>query len=131
MLYEVITTDYAHSKSIILKGDIPIGVNRNSVDTWANSAYFCMDMQAGAPPDMFAVKGQNWELPTYNWEAIKQSGFEWWKKRFAQIVITSYSIHYTKLYDMCRQELKTQELAIFRMKKYFQQIWDTHSHILV
>jgi len=78
-------TDYAHSKSIILKGDIPIGVNRNSVDTWANSAYFCMDMQAGAPPDMFAVKGQNWELPTYNWEAIKQSGFEWWKKRFAQM----------------------------------------------
>jgi len=32
-----------------------------------------------APPDMFAVKGQNWELPTYNWDMIKRTGFDWWK----------------------------------------------------
>jgi 4-alpha-glucanotransferase len=77
--------DYAHQHGVVLKGDIPIGVNRNSVDTWVSPELFHMHMQAGAPPDMFAVKGQNWELPTYNWDMIKRSGFDWWKKRFAQM----------------------------------------------
>ncbi len=77
--------EYAHLHNVVLKGDIPIGVNRNSVDTWVSPELFHMHMQAGAPPDMFAVKGQNWELPTYNWDAIKRSGFDWWKKRFAQM----------------------------------------------
>ena len=78
-------TNYAHEHGIILKGDIPIGVNRNSVDTWAHPELFHMNMQAGAPPDMFAVKGQNWELPTYNWEMMERTGFDWWKKRFSQM----------------------------------------------
>lgn len=77
--------DYAHKHNVVLKGDIPIGVNRNSVDTWTHPDLFHLDRQAGAPPDMFAVKGQNWELPTYNWETIQKSGFEWWRKRFAQM----------------------------------------------
>jgi len=76
---------YAHDHRVVLKGDVPIGVNRNSVDTWVSPELFHMDMQAGAPPDMFSVKGQNWELPTYNWEAMKRTGFDWWKKRFAQM----------------------------------------------
>ena len=76
---------YAHEHAVVLKGDIPIGVNRNSADTWVNPELFHMDMQAGAPPDMFAIKGQNWELPTYNWDMIEQTGFDWWKKRFAQM----------------------------------------------
>lgn len=77
--------EYANMKGVVLKGDIPIGVNRNSVDTWSHPEYFHIDRQAGAPPDMFAVKGQNWELPTYNWEAMKRNDFDWWKKRFAQM----------------------------------------------
>ena len=77
--------DYAHKHGVVLKGDIPIGVNRNSVDTWVSPELFHMNMNAGAPPDMFAIKGQNWELPTYNWEIMEQTGFDWWKKRFAQM----------------------------------------------
>ena len=76
---------YAQKHGIILKGDIPIGVNRNSVDTWVSPELFHMHMQAGAPPDMFAAKGQNWELPTYNWKEIEHTGFDWWKKRFSQM----------------------------------------------
>jgi len=76
---------YAHQNGVVLKGDIPIGVNRNSVDTWVSPELFHMNMQAGAPPDMFAIKGQNWELPTYNWETIERTGFDWWKKRFEQM----------------------------------------------
>ncbi|MDR3653160.1 MAG: 4-alpha-glucanotransferase [Paludibacter sp.] len=76
---------YAHQHGLVLKGDIPIGVNRNSVDTWVSPELFNMNMQAGAPPDMFSIKGQNWELPTYNWEQIERTGFDWWKKRFSQM----------------------------------------------
>ena len=77
--------EYAHAHGIVVKGDIPIGVNRNSVDTWVAPELFNMDMAAGAPPDMFAIKGQNWELPTYNWDAIERTDFDWWKKRFEQM----------------------------------------------
>ena len=76
---------YAHAHGVVLKGDVPIGVNRNSVDTWVSPELFHMEMQAGAPPDMFSVKGQNWELPTYNWEEIERTGFDWWRKRFSQM----------------------------------------------
>lgn len=79
--------DYAHKHKVVFKGDIPIGVNKNSVDTWANADLFNLDKQAGAPPDMFAVKGQNWELPTYNWNEIRKTDFTWWKKRLAQMSI--------------------------------------------
>lgn len=65
--------DYAHKNGIIIKGDLPIGVGRHSVDTWMNPSLFHMDMQAGAPPDAFTVKGQNWSFPTYNWEVMQQN----------------------------------------------------------
>jgi 4-alpha-glucanotransferase len=74
---------HAHLSGIVLKGDLPIGVGRYSVETWMNPAYFHMDQQAGAPPDAFSKKGQNWQFPTYNWEAMRADGFTWWKKRFA------------------------------------------------
>jgi 4-alpha-glucanotransferase len=77
--------NYAHENGIILKGDIPIGVYRNSCDAWQEPHLFNMDMQAGAPPDDFAVKGQNWGFPTYNWGRMIEDGFTWWKKRFMQM----------------------------------------------
>ena len=73
--------DYAHKNGIIIKGDLPIGVGRHSVDTWMNPSLFHMDMQAGAPPDAFTVKGQNWSFPTYNWEVMQQNDYAWWRQR--------------------------------------------------
>jgi 4-alpha-glucanotransferase len=77
---------YATKKGIVLKGDIPIGVNRCSVETWTAPSLFNMNMQAGAPPDDFAVKGQNWGFPTYNWQTMKVDGYRWWKNRFNHMV---------------------------------------------
>lgn len=76
---------YAHSNGIIVKGDIAIGISKYSVDTWIQPELFNMNMQAGAPPDDFAVTGQNWGFPTYNWQRMKQDGFAWWKQRFEQM----------------------------------------------
>ncbi|MDQ2720597.1 MAG: 4-alpha-glucanotransferase [Bacteroidota bacterium] len=80
-------SDYAHRQKIVLKGDIPIGIYRNGCDAWENPSLYNMDEQAGAPPDDFAVKGQNWGFPTYNWERMKEDNFKWWRKRFDQMSI--------------------------------------------
>jgi 4-alpha-glucanotransferase len=79
--------DYAHEHGVILKGDIPIGIYRNSVDAWMAPELYNMNMQAGAPPDDFAVKGQNWGFPTYNWQRMAEDGFAWWRKRFEQMSV--------------------------------------------
>jgi len=78
-------TAHLHSAGLVLKGDIAIGVNRHGADAWQQPELFHMDMQAGAPPDAFAVKGQNWGFPTYNWPRMAEDGFAWWKQRFAQM----------------------------------------------
>ena len=77
--------DYAHSKGVAIKGDIPIGISRTSVDAWISPRLFNMDCQAGAPPDDFSVLGQNWGFPTYNWEEMNKDGFAWWKARFSKM----------------------------------------------
>ncbi|MEO6219083.1 MAG: 4-alpha-glucanotransferase [Ginsengibacter sp.] len=77
--------NYAHSKEIVIKGDIPIGIYRYGCDAWASPSLYNMNEQAGAPPDDFAVKGQNWGFPTYNWEKMKEDGFRWWRRRFDQM----------------------------------------------
>ena len=71
--------DYARSKGIVLKGDIPIGVNFNSVETKTHPALFNLDAQTGAPPDAFSQNGQNWGFPTYNWSAVAIG--DWWHRR--------------------------------------------------
>ena len=74
--------DYARSKHVILKGDIPIGVNRYSCDVWMEPKYFNLNSQAGAPPDDFSVNGQNWGFPTYNWDEMLKDDCIWWVRRF-------------------------------------------------
>ncbi|MFR9165276.1 MAG: 4-alpha-glucanotransferase [Dysgonomonas sp.] len=77
--------EYAHSKNVILKGDIPIGINRHSVETWTEPHLFNLDTQTGAPPDGFSVYGQNWGFPTYNWEEMAKDNYSWWTKRFKKM----------------------------------------------
>ena len=78
-------TAYAHEKGLAVKGDIPIGIYRYSCDAWVAPELYDMRRQAGAPPDDFAEKGQNWGFPTYNWARMQSDGFAWWKQRFAQM----------------------------------------------
>ena len=73
--------NYLHERGIMLKGDLPIGVNRDSDDVKQHPHLFNLDMETGAPPDGFAPKGQNWGFPTYNWTAMEAEGFQWWKER--------------------------------------------------
>lgn len=77
--------NYAHSKGVALKGDIPIGISPDSVDAWTNPELFNLNSSAGAPPDDFSISGQNWGFPTYNWDVMEKDGFRWWKRRFCKM----------------------------------------------
>ena len=81
----VAATKYAREHGVVLKGDIPIGISRNSVEAWTEPYYFNLNGQAGAPPDDFSVNGQNWGFPTYNWDVMEKDGYRWWMKRFQKM----------------------------------------------
>jgi len=77
--------EYGHKKGIALKADLPIGVGRPSADTWQHPQLFHMDMQAGAPPDAFSDRGQNWLFPTYNVPAMEAENFLWFRRRMEHL----------------------------------------------
>ena len=76
---------YARKAGVVLKGDIPIGVNRYGCDVWVEPRYFNLNGQAGAPPDSFSVNGQNWGFPTYNWTEMLKDNCAWWVRRFSNM----------------------------------------------
>ena len=78
-------TTYARQHGVVLKGDIPIGISRSSVEAWTEPHYFNLNGQAGAPPDDFSANGQNWGFPTYNWNVMEEDGYRWWMKRFQKM----------------------------------------------
>lgn len=72
---------YANSKNIFLKGDLPILVSRDSADVWVNPQFFKLGFAAGAPPDMYCAKGQRWGMPTYDWEKIAEDEHYYLKEK--------------------------------------------------
>jgi 4-alpha-glucanotransferase len=78
-------TNYARSQGVVLKGDLPIGIYRYSCDAWVAPHLYNMNGQAGAPPDAYAVAGQNWGFPTYNWDVMAHDNFAWWRQRMTKL----------------------------------------------
>ncbi len=72
---------YAESKKILIKGDLPLLVSKDSADVWAHLEFFKLDYAAGAPPDMYCAKGQRWGMPPYNWEHIASQGYRYIKEK--------------------------------------------------
>ncbi len=79
--------DYCHARGLRLFGDLPIYVDHNSADVWANQELFRLDgagqptVVAGVPPDYFSETGQRWGHPIYQWEDMRANGFVWWTRR--------------------------------------------------
>ena len=73
--------EYAGSKGVLIKGDLPILVSRDSADVWTHPEFFKLEYAAGAPPDMYCAKGQRWGMPTYNWKNIESDGFKYIKEK--------------------------------------------------
>lgn len=77
--------DYCHKIGIAIKGDLPIGINPDSVEAWVEPEFFNFGLQAGAPPDFFSRDGQNWGFPVYNWDKMAENGYEWWERRLGRM----------------------------------------------
>jgi 4-alpha-glucanotransferase len=78
---------YAHSHKLQIIGDIPIFVAMDSADVWAEPQWFQLNdaleptAVAGVPPDYFAVDGQLWGNPLFDWKALKKDNYGWWIRR--------------------------------------------------
>ncbi|MCC9601049.1 4-alpha-glucanotransferase [Stieleria sp. JC731] len=91
--------EYCHSKGVQVMGDLPIYVETDSADVWANPECFKLadnfkpEWVAGVPPDYFSATGQLWGNPVYRWDVLKEQKYQWWVDRFR---------HNTELYDVIR-----------------------------
>ena len=77
--------DYARSRGVAFKGDLPIGVSADSAEAYWHPELFNLDSSTGAPPDFFSTDGQNWGFPTYNWENMAGDDYAWWKARLRKM----------------------------------------------
>lgn len=68
---------YASAKRVLIMGDMPFLVSRDSADVWAHQEYFKLNLSAGAPPDMYFARGQRWGMPPYNWEEISRHNYDY------------------------------------------------------
>lgn len=81
---------YANAKGVRIMGDIPMYVDYDSADVWANKDIFQLDqdgrkkVHAGVPPDYFSKDGQDWGNPLYDWDALARTGYDWWLRRLRQ-----------------------------------------------
>ncbi len=73
--------DYAGSEKILLKGDMPLLVSRDSADVWQHQDFFKLEFAAGAPPDMYCAKGQRWGMPTYDWDQVAKDNYRYLKEK--------------------------------------------------
>jgi 4-alpha-glucanotransferase len=71
----------ARQHGVSLFGDLPFVAGTDSPEVWANAGEFRLDVSAGVPPDAFSATGQDWGLPTYNWEVIAAGGYAWHRHR--------------------------------------------------
>ncbi len=83
---------YADRYKILLKGDLPILISRNSADVWQTPHFFDLMHNAGAPPDQYSDDGQNWGFPLFNWDAMRQEDYRFWRERL------QFATHFYHLY---------------------------------
>ena len=82
-LYEQLKSakKYAAEKGVLMMGDIPFLVSRDSCDVWSRKNYFELSLQSGAPPDMYFANGQKWGMPPYNRTALESDGHKYFTDR--------------------------------------------------
>jgi 4-alpha-glucanotransferase len=90
---------YAAARGVRIFGDMPIFVDLQSADVWANQGTFKLggdgypEVVTGVPPDAFSATGQRWGNPHYRWDAEAARGFPYWTARVRRAF---------ELYDLLR-----------------------------
>lgn len=128
---------YARSKKVLIKGDLPILVSRDSADVWAHSELFKLEFAAGAPPDMYCAKGQRWGMPTYNWGRIRSDDFTYIKEKlkvaenFYDLLRIDHVVGLFRIWSIPFNEpIQTQGLNGF-FDPGDENVWGTHGRDLL
>lgn len=99
------SAEYASSSGIVLKVDVPFGVQRNSCDCWCNERLFKLDFQEGSAPSQEEPEGGNYGYAAYNWKAMKTDNFSWWRLRMKRLSDLFQSVHIDHVEDFFRAYL--------------------------
>lgn len=83
---------YARRKGVLLMGDMPFLVSRDSADVWSRQDYFKLDLSSGAPPDLYFSQGQRWGMPPYAWDQIAADDYAYVRQKLG------YAAHIFDLY---------------------------------
>ncbi|HEY0707177.1 MAG TPA: 4-alpha-glucanotransferase [Polyangia bacterium] len=73
-----------HAAGVALKGDLPFMVAGDSADVWSLPHEFQRNRRVGTPPDAFSATGQDWGLPAYDWDVMRENRFRWFEARAAR-----------------------------------------------
>jgi 4-alpha-glucanotransferase len=66
--------------------DFPLGVNTNGYDAHRYAHVFAQRVTAGAPPDSFFTKGQNWGFAPFDPDALRADRYDYFRKAIRQHV---------------------------------------------
>jgi 4-alpha-glucanotransferase len=81
------TAGRAAGLPIGLYQDLAVGSASDSADTWMARSLFALDVSVGAPPDDYALEGQDWGLPPFDPHALRADGYRF----FAALVRASFA----------------------------------------
>jgi len=123
---------YASKNGVILMGDMPFLVSRDSADVWARQDYFKLDLLSGAPPDLYFAQGQRWGMPPYHWEKIAADGYDYLirKMRYLENFFDAYRLdHFVgifRLWTIASQEPPENAGRVGRFDPPEEHLWKEH-----
>jgi 4-alpha-glucanotransferase len=94
----------ARADGVRLYLDLPLGVHSDSYDIWRNRDLFVTGASAGAPPDSFFTRGQNWGFPPPHPREMREQRYTYWRKvlqtqlRYAGILRLDHVMALHRLY---------------------------------
>lgn len=128
---------HAKQKGVLLLGDLPFLVARDSADVWANRNYFKLHLSSGAPPDMYFAMGQKWGMPPYNWEEIEKDLYIYIteKLKFAENFYDMFRIdHFVGLFRVWTVDINASEEQAGlngNFDPHDEQIWEKHGKKII
>ncbi|HMQ79794.1 MAG TPA: 4-alpha-glucanotransferase [Ignavibacteria bacterium] len=134
-LYEQLkeVKQFLEFRNILLLGDLPFLVSRESADVWSHPAYFMLQLSSGAPPDMYFAMGQKWGMPPYEWNNIANDGFIYVKEKlkYAENFYDMYRIdHFVGLFRVWVSPVDDYTTPGSYMPKE-EYLWEPHGRRII
>ena len=81
----------AKSHGVLLCGDEPFIIGKDSADAWAYPHLLRTEGRLGVPPDDFSADGQDWGLPWFDFSAMEKEEYRWLRYR-ARMAAAAYDV---------------------------------------